>query len=296
MIPPMKNFIDTKMNLIYGDFKRGVYEKRCLCSLKEFGFLGTQLPNYKDEDMQEYYLLRYLPAYLAEYYLIYNKIFSKNFLNSYSVLSLGCGCGVDLWGLHFAKLKRKLNCITDYTGIDAVKWKYSEFDNMNGRFKNIDVLDMEKLEGDYNTIIFPKSISEFDEVAFQHLKDIISRKKFKSKRIILVASVRKSRIDNDIERIDKIADLFVKNHGYSIVDLVAKKARDSDPYLQDVTENEIRYPDDLKEYITHLYEKCNQAKANGRNCSPFCKKILEHSPILRISQLAYRVIYLERKY
>lgn len=293
MILPMKNFIDTKMNLIYGDFKRGIYEKSCLCSLKEFGFLGTQLPNYRDEDMQEYYLLRYLPAYLAEYYLIYNKIFSKNFLNSYSVLSLGCGCGVDLWGLHFAKLKRKLNCITDYTGIDAVKWKYSEFDNMNGIFKNIDIVDIEKLEGDYNTIIFPKSISEFDELAFQHLKDIIGRKEFRSKRVVLVGAIRRSRMESDMQRLEKITDIFIKKHGYLVADSETNIPSLNSPYIYQVA-SDITYPVEIKDYIVNLNTKCAKYKKNGVNCEFSCSELLRRYPVLKTSQMTFKIIYLER--
>lgn len=294
MIINTKRFLDEKMNMIFEDFQRDVYNEGCLCKLKEFNFSGTQLPNYRDEMAQKFYLLKYLPAYLTEYYYIYNQIFNRDFLKeNYSILSLGCGCGVDLWGLNYLKEKKSLKYPVNYTGVDVVKWKYSEFDNMNGRFKNIDVLDMEKLEGDYNTIIFPKSISEFDELTFQHLKNIIGKKEFNSKRIILVGALRRSRMESDMQRLEKITDIFIKKHGYLVADSETTIPSDNAPYIHQVA-SDINYPVEIKKYLISLNTQCNKYKSNGKNCEFSCSELLGRYPILKTSQMTFKIIYLEK--
>ena len=294
MITNTKRFLDEKMNMIFADFQRDVYKQGCLCKLKEFNFSGTQLPDYKDEMAQKFYLLKYLPAYLTEYYYIYNQIFNRDFLKeNYSILSLGCGCGVDLWGLNYLKEKKRLKYPVNYTGVDVVKWKYSEFSKMNGNFKNIDIVDIEKLEGDYNTIIFPKSISEFDELAFQHLKDIIGKKEFRSKRVVLVGAIRKSRVERDLERLEKITDIFIKKHGYLVADSETNIPSLNSPYIYQVA-SDITYPVEIKDYIVNLNTKCAKYKKNGVNCEFSCSELLRRYPVLKTSQMTFKIIYLER--
>lgn len=294
MITNTKNFLNEKMSLIFQDFQRDIYKRGYLCQLKNFNFSGTRLPNYEDEMVQKFYLLKYLPAYLTEYYCIYKQVFERNFLNeNCSILSLGCGCGVDLWGLNFLKEKEKLNCSINYTGIDVVKWKYSEFSKMNGNFKNCNILDIDNLEGDYNTIIFPKSISEFNEFAFQHLKDIFAKKRFNSNKIVLIGAIRKTRIDSDLQRLEKIKDIFIRKHGYLVVDSETTISNDNAPYIYQVT-NDIIFPREILNYITGLYTQCKKFKLTGKNCETACSDLLKRSPILKTSQMTFKIIYLER--
>lgn len=181
----------------------------------------------------------------------------------------------------------------NYTGVDVVKWKYSEFNKMNGNFKNIDIVDIEKLEGDYNTIIFPKSISEFDEVAFQHLKDIIGRKEFRSKRVVLVGAIRRSRMESDMQRLEKITDIFIKKHGYLVADSETNIPSLNSPYIYQVA-SDITYPVEIKDYIVNLNTKCAKYKKNGVNCEFSCSELLRRYPVLKTSQMTFKIIYLER--
>jgi hypothetical protein len=67
-------------------------------------------------------VLGYLPAYLAEYRLIYGDILARGFLpKPLNVLSIGCGCGVDYWGLHFAARDDHASYSPGlrYTGLDT---------------------------------------------------------------------------------------------------------------------------------------------------------------------------------
>ena len=84
-------FAMEKLKEIFFDFLDNLEEKEYLCELKNFGFKGEVLPDYQNQFIQQYYLLKYFPAYLTEYYFLYNEIIKKNFLkDNYNILSIGC--------------------------------------------------------------------------------------------------------------------------------------------------------------------------------------------------------------
>lgn len=152
--------IELKLNQIFNDF---IEELECMdkyCNLKSFNFSSSNLPNYNDGIIQKYYLLRFMMAYFTEYYEIYTQLIRMNFLEErFNILSVGCGCGIDFWGLRFAKQQTNSQMNIRYTGLDIVDWQYWDSFNEEVYFINTDIRELQCLdENEYNIIIFPKSI------------------------------------------------------------------------------------------------------------------------------------------
>lgn len=243
------------MNEIYDDFMLELDEVKYYCDLKGLRYDGSNIPDYNNPLIQKYYLLRYMPAYLTEYYLMYKKMFKLNFLDlnpNPNIISFGCGCGIDLWGAKFARDKNFPEIDISYTGIDMVDWDYRDnLDIEEAYFINKDINEIERLdEYNYNIIIFPKSIGEFDTNTFLKLKDIIANTYFIENKIILLSSIRNTRCNFDIDRLIEIIDIFIKKHNYISLD---KK----DIYWY-YTTNEIGYYpklEDIKVYLSNLNNK-----------------------------------------
>lgn len=179
--------------------------------IKNFRFDGGNIPDYSELIIQEYYLLRYLPAYTTEYYLIYSELLEKNFLNNINVISLGAGCGMDSRGLNFAIQDSNYKLPVAYTGLDKVEWEY--WDNLNIDNYNLfsrDLSAIDKFIGkDYNVIMFPKSIGEFNNFTFNNLKNIIINTEFRSDKLVLISPVRKKRNNIDIDRLEIITNTLM---------------------------------------------------------------------------------------
>lgn len=249
----MKNFIIDKMNEIYDDFMLELDEVKYYCDLKGLRYDGNNIPDYNNPLIQKYYLLRYMPAYLIEYYLMYKKMFKLNFLDlNPNIISFGCGCGIDLWGAKFARDKNFPEIDISYTGIDMVDWDYRDnLDMEEAYFINKDINEIERLdEYNYNIIIFPKSIGEFDTNTFLKLKDIIANTYFIENKIILLSSIRNTRCNFDIDRLIEIIDIFTNKHNYISLD-----GKEIYWYY---TINEIGYYpklEDIKVYLSNLNSK-----------------------------------------
>ncbi len=213
----MQEFINKKMNEIYEDFNRNLKEEKQYCVLKKFRFDGNNIPDYKNEILQQYYLLKYLPAYFAEYYYIYLKVIDSNFLvNNFNILSIGCGSGIDLWSIHYAIKNLKCDKKIRYTGLDIIEWEYWDDCSEESYFIEQDVNDLIRLdENKYNIIVFPKSIGEFSLNSFNSLKEAINNTDFTSERIILIVSMRIKRVYSDLERVKNIVSIF-EDLGYIV--------------------------------------------------------------------------------
>lgn len=298
----MRAFMENKMNLIFQDFKESLEVEEKYCKLKKFRFDSSNIPDYNMNLIQQYYLLKYLPAYLVEYYCIYLTIVQKKFIcEDYNILSIGCGCGIDLWGCHFAMRDSAENYKIGYTGLDIVDWKYWDEcgDEVYFLKENIDrrtSLD----ENNYNVIMFPKSIGEFSTKDFEKLKMSIINTKFTSNKIILVASVRSTRTNIDIDRLVELAKILKDSNGYSILDncnsyTYYKKKDNGYPYrINDIINNYL-YPEHMKEYLINFYKNCQGYIDNNKNCcEDTCEDIFTRLPITTLSQVAFNIIRLEK--
>lgn len=289
----MRDFINDKLTQVHNDFLKEISRFKICCVLKDLRFNGGNIPDYNLEYMQQLYLLRYFPAYLIEYYDIYKNIINLSFIDRYSVLSIGSGCGIDYYALYFA-LNQNHDLIC-YTGVDSCDWNYRDsLGNHEYYFENIDINNWTKFDWDgYNVIIFPKSIGEFSNDTFNALLKAIEKSRFKSNRLILVSSLRSSRVDDDGERLTRIINVFENHHEYNCMD-------DKNNYIhyrQNVRLDEyfpqFHYPNHILESITSLIENCDTYSRNGEACKDDCQYINKW-PILKTGLIKYQIKRLER--
>lgn len=295
----MDKVILKKLNQVYEDFKSNRKEK--LCELKSFQFISNNIPNYYNQNIQRYYLLRYMLGYFCEYYYIYKKIINSNFLNNdYKVLSIGCGCGLDFWGLKMAKKECNKDLNIQYTGIDRVNWLYrdncseSKVNFINKNIREINILD----NNDYNIIIFPKSIGEFNDETFNNLKKIIENTQFTENKLVLVSSLRSSRENIDKDKMIEVINIFKEKHKYNTQHNPGECSNilkeNGCPYRTYEIIDNFRYPANIEAYVIKLYTECQGYKEN-KGCHESCKDVLGRWPITTTSQVKYQIINLKRK-
>ncbi|MFC1588032.1 hypothetical protein ACFL54_06970 [Planctomycetota bacterium] len=295
----MQAFIHEKTHRFFRTFKRRMKKHGKLCDCKTLTYEGGDIPDYENKILQPYYLLRYFPAYLAEYYLMYKKMLRSLFLKNQQlkVLSIGCGSGIDLWGLYFAIKNKHLNPDEkiDYTGVDLVNWRY--FDNMELEdvyFYQKNIADWEEMDEDnYNVIVFPKSIGEFSVPDFASLCKMFENTTFSEDRICVLCSLMELGRGSDMNRCKKIANILTKKHGYSCLDDTSKywhyKEAGIRKYCWDFV-----YPDNIKNYLDGLQRHCPTYIENGNvSCKDDCDN-LNRSPILKTTYINYSMLRFKR--
>lgn len=289
------------MYKVFNDFKENLTFIDRYCELKKFRYDSKNVPNYKNNLMQQYYFLKYMPAYLIEYYEIYKEIIGKGFLNeNYNVLSIGCGFGIDLWGLHFAMNEYENRYLIRYTGLDVIEWDYWDECDEEAYFLNENISVRDELdENNYNIIMFPKSIGEFSDKDFRKFKETILNTNFIKNKIIFVASIRNTRVDFDKGRFKEIIEVM-KKKGYSALDdvdnyICCGNKNNGYPYrINDIVYNYC-YPQDIKDYIITFYKDCQgYIENNNKCCMNECIEIFTRNPITTMSQVAFQVIRLEK--
>lgn len=295
----MQSFIESKIRKLYADFSKTAKRVGSLCVLKAFTFAGNSLPDYSNPLVQQLYLLRYFPAYLVEYYLLYEKMIRSDFLSPpLNVFSLGAGPGVDYWGLMFAARKCGGGYPEGlrYTGLDAIDWSYQ--DNLKHRecwIEHEDILGWNKLdESEYNTIIFPKSIGEFSNRTFQHVRSVLESTEFTEKRICCICSLRDQRADSDALRFTSIAKLLQEGHGYTCLDDPNSYQYWTRPVAIRSLCSEFVYPDDIKESLNSVLGHCAKFRANGNKpCNYDCYHMNRY-PILNSRYMKWQILRFER--
>ena len=298
----LQEFIENKMRMISDDFYQNLNMKKCYCELKQFRFDSNNIPNYNKQIFQQYYLLKYLPGYFVEYYYIYSSIINDKFIeDDLNILSVGCGAGIDLWSAHYAFLNNAYNRRIRYTGLDIVDWGYWDDCDEEAYFLNNDINHLNKLdEEEYNIIIFPKSIGEFDSRCFDKLKECIENTNFTKEKIIFIASMRKARAQEDVSRFSEIISLMINKNYYALDNhnrwnIFRKKKNGYDYRISDIISN-LKYPSNIEELVTTFYKNCEGYKDNGlKCCESECKEIFTRRPIKTMSQVAYTIIRLEKK-
>ncbi|PLX89594.1 MAG: hypothetical protein C0618_00840 [Desulfuromonas sp.] len=299
----MKSMIDSVMAGAFNDFRASLQEKGALCSLKDFRFNEMMIPDYSDDFIQEAYLLRYFPAYLVEYYGIYKELLKAHqFEGPFKVLSIGCGCGLDYYGLELALREKGSSCQDKvfYTGIDKIDWIYRDnFGNDDFEFFQGDILDFEDIskinDNEFDVIIFPKSIGEFEDNEFKKLKDIFKRSQFSKKSLLIVSSVRKQHSAIDTNRMASVLRILENDHGYS-----CPKAKTEYTYYKKVVGlrtyfYDFVYPQEAYDYLSALHEKCPKYISNSKYCEDDCKGNLNNKrPILNTGHIRYQIFDLTR--
>ena len=91
-------------------------------------FFYNGVADYGDRNMVAFYVLRYARAYGFQFSRAYADIFADmKDPGHVSAVSIGCGTGIDYWGMSYAarKMHRADNCVLDYTGIDPEVWAHN---------------------------------------------------------------------------------------------------------------------------------------------------------------------------
>lgn len=296
----MKKFIDTKLRKVLADFDQTAALEKKLCACKGLTYEAGHTPDYNDPLVQQIYMLRYFPAYLVEYYLMYQELLRARFLpEKLNILSIGCGCGVDLWGLYFALKSRRVDCATsiDYTGIDLAPWMYCDDMGLpNVRFLQKNITAWQKLKRtDYNVFVFPKCIGEFPQVVFNKICDIFKLSSFKNDRVCGLCSLMDKGLTHDAQRFTRIAQTMENAHGFSLLDLsdthwnVPKKGG-----LNTIC-SAFDYPNDILASVKSNLDKCQEYRSNGRSCKQDCDRHVNKSPILTTSFIKYQLLRFERQ-
>lgn len=292
----MKTFIRTRLRQVLAAFLASAAAEGKLCELRKFNYTGHNLPDYTLPLVQQYYMLRYFPAYLAEYYLIYDQLLEFDFLDEPpNVLSIGAGCGLDFWGLHFAA--KKYGRQVRYTGIDVVKWE--QWDSLESDSAWMIAKDIatwtEFDEPDYNVVIFPKSIGEFSTSLFEHIKNVFNSTAFTKDKICLICSLRDKRSATDVGRFAALAKTIEDVHGYTCIEPHNQYYYyDENVYIGKECEG-FDYPDDVRAEVTTTLSKCLQFAANGSDsCSPDCSD-MNRFPILKTTYMKWQILRFERK-
>lgn len=287
----MKKFISDFMDEVFTEFTSSI-DGKCLCELKNNRYDNRSCPDYNVLNEQLFYLLRYFPAYLCEYKYLYSKIIRTKDLDSYNVLSIGCGSAIDYYGLYLATGK-EIDSIC-YKGIDLVDWKYRKSLG-NGSFscinQNVSELDFSQ-NTTFNILFFPKSLSEIAESDFKIFLRSIEQGVFSSNIVYFVSSTMDSGFIHDQRKYELVRDAFIKN-GFRCENYkTTQEIKDKRAFVY--LDPEFEYPDPIKKYMLELNEKCPTYSSTGKNCDNTCKSQLARFPILKTTHMSYQINKLER--
>ena len=290
-------FVEESINKIYSDFQAQLEKIPDLCKLSDLRFNNGYVPDYNNPELQQFYLLRYLPAYVGEYYEIYKAVLATNHLieKKIKILSIGCGANLDYYGLYCLLYREGLedNYNVHYIGYDIVNWQYRNLirTNHNLEFIQKDITLIDHFEvSDFDIIIFPKSISEFG-VWFDRLLGVLKSTVPHKHKIILISSIREGNEKLDKELFKEVLNAF-KYWGY--------KNLDESISIQELGNNplynkyRINYNNEIKDFITSLIDYCIEHKS--KNCNKTCKKYFDRAnPILTTKYSKYLLCRLERR-
>ena len=284
---------------LYQRFREMCENKHDLCDLQNVSFEGGSLPDYSQEIISLLYCLRYHYGYAFEYEEIYKVIIDEfKSTDTISVLSIGCGNGIDLWSLFHAARLNKINKIV-YTGIDCIDW-FDKFDielPHSAEYYNCNLCDagdiIDFIDG-LDVLIFPKSISEMKIADLKLLEDRIKKN---TNKLIILSTFRKNDYNRneDISKFQNFCSLF-KQDGFEIT------KGDLDKYCiweKDVGIRAERYdyvyPQEALDYLADLHLNCSDYDSENRTCSKICPEKLTRMPILKTNTICFNYIKLERK-
>lgn len=292
-------FINDMLNDVLDDFKNFVENANSLCELKDLRFDGGHTPDYSNQHIQQYYLLRYAYAYAFEYKWMYRKL-----LHSYDtipekldILSIGTGSMLDYWAISQLLQGRKQ---INYKGVDTIDWKYKiEAENDDKvEFINKDINSyFEEFSSnmDFNPdiYIFPNSISELNPNDIVKICNQAKNKICNKHNVYFLFSLRtdKASMNIDMIRTSLIYDTLIEM-GFSTKDkkdvYISIKDESQDKKIYEI-DNSFVQPSNVIGYLKDLPQKCNDLKSD--NCKNNC---LERMPILKCRYMKYQIFSFER--
>jgi hypothetical protein len=284
----MRETINSYISKVKSDFDTKSANK-CFCTLKDANFESNKF-DYNDEWHRLLYLLRYFPAYLCEYKYIYSLIArGLGVSTDFRVISIGCGCMVDYYGLVLYRNKNTSN-IT-YYGVDVIDWGYKDtWGNVNCFFslQSISQTPNAILE-DCNIFMFPKSLSDIPDAEFDIFIQNISNCNLNKQEVIIASSCMDRGFAHDERRYRKIYEAFVAKgyvcDNYSTTRELGAWEKGSLTRI----DPQFKYPDDILASILKLNENCKNYIATQNNCKGDCKDKLGRYPILNGKYLSYQI-------
>ena len=281
---PMQTFINKFLENAFAKFKHYQSRNSRLCKLKDLDFQAGHSPCYSDEWVQSLYLMRYFYAYFTEYYCLYQDTLSWIEAEP-KILSIGCGCGVDGAALYFASLSKKFQ----YIGYDCVNWELNVKNFLPSPTSAIDIRSNDITTTCFppsNVLMFPKSLSDIDEIVFAKFVNNLSADFFE-KKIIILSSIMAEGIGYDVERmrviVSKMESLGYKLTKGNIEPIVFQNPQACCTYINST------FPEEIKDFIGNLKDQC---EANNDDCSR-CN--ISRHPKLTTHSARFQQLVLERE-
>lgn len=204
--------------------------------MKQLGFGNDIHPDgYTHPGVTAYYTLRYELGYAFEYYEIYRRVFATlGDGGNVGVLSMGCGQGLDYWGLRCAQtaLNRR-DVPVRWHGIDLETWPDQVLNDDTSFYEyGTDLLDFIRHEDALRSsvLMLPKIISELSMDVIERLAEWLERVEYTEPvHYLCIAHTEKNRLgglyEYDVQGFEesvavksaKLIDAFIKgagNQGY----------------------------------------------------------------------------------
>lgn len=291
--------IEEYLEDIFEQFKSEVNHMDDLCLLKDVNYKSRNIPDYSNKTVQLLYCLRYHFGYAFEYEFMYQQVLEEiEDKDEISVLSIGCGNGIDLWALQNAIKRRHQIIKINYYGIDSIDWrnKIRTRENDNIHYFQSDVSNLENIMQNLNNIdilIFPKSICELSQNDIENILNFISSK---TNDIFVMASYRNNEalLIDDNEKTKKICEYLV-NESFNITignPNVEYSFDDKSKGIRAIYTDYI-YPNEAQAYIEHIIDKCDIYNENDLDCIE-CSSKISRKPILTLGNIHYNIIRLEK--
>lgn len=295
--------IEEYISNVYVDFGHYVDQNPRMCELKKVNFDLSEWPDYSNIHVQQYYLLRYGFIYAFEYKRMYLNAMKhmQQFTDNTSILSLGCGSGIDFWSAIEASRELRIDVNRlEYYGIDKINWSYKIDSDETKKFKyiNRDILSLFRLikKFPHNIFMFPKSIAEFTEEDFTGMCNSLESKIFEKDQICVMISLRANdtAMEYDILRTGRIVAALgkqgfkTKNNPTSYT-LFKDKKKGIRAY-----DAEFIYPDQAYQLLSELNTKCESYIRNHQNCYSDCSTRLTRKPAFTPNIIRYQILFFER--
>lgn len=294
--------INAYLDNILEDFQEYLDSGVCLCDLKDVHFDAGKIPDYNENHIQQYYLLRFAYAYAFEYKCMYTYLFRKyTFEDEIKAVSIGCGTGIDYWAMAAALKEAGLqDKAIKYKGFDLIDWNYKFKARKNDTvdFYQGDVTNIfarAKTLGS-NVYCFPKSISEFSTDQIGMICDAFKTKPITKDKIHILVSVRSNEfhMQEDTSKVEKLKAALTYA-GFTLlkgsdtclcITQRGKKIREVD--------DEFKHPYDVYNTLSSLNTKCNQYQNYGMNCEKDCENRLSRKPIVNCDQVVFQALAFEK--
>lgn len=282
---------------VYNDFVEYINEGEKLCKLLNLRFNNGNIPDYDNVRLQEYYLLRFAYTYEFSYETMFEsllKLFPKIKEQASTVLSIGCGAGLDAMGFYTKYGVQNINKLK-YIGIDIVDWSH-KYTNSNTIYIQQDICEWlnSKDKTNIDIVSFPKSISEFSTSEIIKIAKRIGQINQSNDMYILV-SLRTDtyNLNNDIDSSETFINELI-NAGYNRVGgnkpehYIKFKEPDSGVYNYNGGNG---YPEEAKELCSTLGELCS----TNNDCDQCNPTVLNRWPQMKVGNIFYQLVHLERE-